>query len=106
MYVNAHAPGFVEIIAAIDVKTTVAPRHHIFDDRIADLAFGLEHFSGAAAQFCQQFTVEQKIDPQPFGDGKDPLAVGHLFEHLTHDTFAEGRHSLSMARGAKVTAFA
>lgn len=66
----------------------------------------LEHLPGTAAQFGQQCAVEQKIDPQPFGNGKHPLAVGHLFEHLAYEAFAEGHHPLLVAWGAKVAPLA
>jgi hypothetical protein len=38
------------------------------------LEISTEYLPGAAAQFGQQFAVEQKIDPQPFGQAKDPVS--------------------------------
>ena len=40
---------------------------------------GAEHLPGAAAQFSQQFSIKQKVDPQPLRDGKNPLTVGAPF---------------------------
>ena len=70
------------------------------------LKVGAEHLPGAAAQLGQQPAIKHKIDPQPLGDRKHPLAVGHLFEHLAHETFAKGHHPLLVARGAKVAPLA
>jgi hypothetical protein len=66
----------------------------------------LEYLPGTAAQFGQQGAAEHKIDPRPFGDGKHPLAVGHLFEHLAHKPLTEGHHPFVMARRAKVAPLA
>jgi len=42
----------------------------------------------------------------PLRDAKDPLPVGHQFEHLGAEPFAEFHHPLLMAGRAKVAAFA
>jgi hypothetical protein len=51
-------------------------------------------------------SVHPEIDPQPLGNGKHPLALGHIFEHLAHKPFTEGHHPFLMARRAKVAPLA
>ncbi|MGB5888398.1 MAG: hypothetical protein WBH75_00345 [Thermoanaerobaculia bacterium] len=42
----------------------------------------LESSPGTGSELTQKLAVVAKEDPQPFGDGKDHLAVGDVFEQL------------------------
>ena len=51
---------------------------------ISDTGFQIstQHFPGTLGELGQRPAMKHEIYPKPFGDAKDPLPMGDMFEHF------------------------
>ena len=46
------------------------------------LKVGASYFPRTSGEFGEQSAMKHEIYPKPFGDAKDPLPMGDMFEHF------------------------
>jgi hypothetical protein len=66
----------------------------------------LQGIPGTAAQLGEKFSIIKKVTPEDFGQAEGEVAMGNGLENFLTEPFAKFHHTLLMAGGAEVPAFA